>query len=221
MKVAAINAESKKIVAINASPRKDWNTGQLVKAAAKGAEENGAFVTYVDLYRLEKFTGCVSCFGCKLEPNKGKCVCKDGLAGTLEKIRRADALIIGSPIYFGDLSAGFRAFYERLMFQFLTYCPENPCCNPRKIPVVLLTTSNVNEEQLKQFGTASVLENYKQMLSKFVGPTTVVSVTDTLQVSDYSQYKWTAFDPSAKLKRNREQFPLDLKNAYEIGHNLA
>ena len=66
----------KKIVAINCSPRTVWNTATLVKDAAEGAKEKGAEIEYFDLYRLEKFTGCISCFGCKLEPNLGKCICE-------------------------------------------------------------------------------------------------------------------------------------------------
>ena len=51
----------KKIVAVNASPRTAWNTATLVREAAKGAEEQGAEVEIFDLYKLEPFTGCVSC----------------------------------------------------------------------------------------------------------------------------------------------------------------
>ena len=54
---------SKKIVAVNASPRKGWNTDTLVTEAAKGAESTGAEIQKFDLYRLEKFTGCISCYG--------------------------------------------------------------------------------------------------------------------------------------------------------------
>ena len=111
----------KKIIAINCSPRATWNTSALVREAAKGAQMRGAEVKVIDLYNLEKFTGCVSCFGCKLPENLGKCICKDGLTPVLEKIRDADGLIIGSPNYLGDMSAGFRALYERLIFQTLTY----------------------------------------------------------------------------------------------------
>ena len=114
----------KKIVAINCSPRSTWNTATLVREAAKGAEAQGAKVTFIDLYKLEKFTGCVSCFGCKLPDNLGKCICKDGLASVLEEIRNADGLIIGSPNYLGDVTAGFRALFERLIFQSLTYNTE-------------------------------------------------------------------------------------------------
>ena len=99
----------KKIVAINCSPRTAWNTATLVREAAKGAEEQGAEVTVIDLHKLEKFTGCSSCFGCKLPQSLGKCICKDGLAPVLEEIRNADGLVIGSPNYLGDVTAGFRA----------------------------------------------------------------------------------------------------------------
>ena len=54
----------KKIIGINASPRTGWNTAALVREAAKGAEAEGADVKVFDLYKLDKFTGCISCFGC-------------------------------------------------------------------------------------------------------------------------------------------------------------
>ena len=46
----------KKIVAGNCSPRTAWNTATLVRDAAKGAEEHGAQIEVIDLYKLEKFT---------------------------------------------------------------------------------------------------------------------------------------------------------------------
>ena len=82
----------KKIIAVNASPRKEWNTGTMIREAAKGAESAGAEVRVYDLYKLEKFTGCISCFGCKRPEHSGKCICRDGLAPVLEDIRTADVL---------------------------------------------------------------------------------------------------------------------------------
>ena len=43
---------SKKIVAVNAGPRKGWNTDTLIKEAAKGAESKGAEIIRFDLFRL-------------------------------------------------------------------------------------------------------------------------------------------------------------------------
>ena len=87
---------AKKIIAVNAGPRKGWNTDILISEAVKGAEEAGAEVERFDLFRLEKFTGCISCFGCKREAWKGHCICRDGLTPVLDAIRGADGLIIGS-----------------------------------------------------------------------------------------------------------------------------
>lgn len=56
---------AKTIVVVNAGPRRGWNTDTLLGEAAKGAQEAGATVQKYDLFRLEKYTGCVSCFGCQ------------------------------------------------------------------------------------------------------------------------------------------------------------
>ena len=53
----------KYVVAINASPRRGWNTSRLVEEAAKGAKDAGAAAEVIDLYDLEPFQGCISCFG--------------------------------------------------------------------------------------------------------------------------------------------------------------
>ncbi len=87
-----------RIVAINTSPRTAWNTATLVHEAADGAASKQAEITYFDLYNLEPFTGCISCFCCKIKPNEGRCICKDGLAPVLEAIRQSDGLILGTVI---------------------------------------------------------------------------------------------------------------------------
>ena len=53
---------SMKIIAVNAGPRKGWNTDTLIEKAMEGAREAGAEVEKFDLFRLEKYTGCISCF---------------------------------------------------------------------------------------------------------------------------------------------------------------
>jgi len=210
----------KHIVAINASPRINWNTAKLVEAAAKGAEDSGATAEVIHLYKLEPFTGCISCFSCKLPKAFGKCAVKDGLTEVLEKIRKADALILGSPNYLGNMTAGFRALYERLVFQSLTYNKERPNCNEHMIPTLLITTSNCDESRYDEVGYTALLENYKQMLERYVGPTKIMIYGKTLQVDDYSKYNWTVFDPAEKKARHEKVFPQKLKEAYELGAGL-
>lgn len=195
---------SKKIVAVNAGPRNGWNTDTLIREAVKGAESAGAQVQKFDLFRLEKYTGCISCFGCKREKFKGHCICRDGLTPVLDAVREADGLIIGSPNYLSEMTASFRAFYERLIFQNLTYNLETPCCNERFIPVLLIMTSNAPDTAYK-----TLLDNYKNTLDNFVGPTKVLVSGNTLQIRDYSKtdWAWTLFDIAEKQKRRETVFP--------------
>lgn len=208
----------KRIVAVNAGPRTGWNTGTLVSEASQGAVSSGAEVERFNLFRLERYTGCISCFGCKKERFKGHCICKDALTPVLDAIREADGLIIGSPNYLGNLTASFRALYERLIFQNLTYNIESPCCNEHPIPVLLIMTSNAPD-----YMYGSLLSDYKQTLSRFVGPTEVLVSGDTLQIRDYGKtdWRWTMFDPQAKLRRHETVFPEERKKAFELGRSLA
>ncbi|MBQ9270386.1 MAG: flavodoxin family protein [Oscillospiraceae bacterium] len=208
---------SKKIVVVNAGPRKGWNTDTLLTEAAKGAESAGAEIIRFDLFRLEKYTGCISCFGCKREKFKGHCICRDGLTPVLDAIREADGLIIGSPNYLSGLTASFRALYERLIFQNLTYNLEKPCCNEHPIPVLLIVTSNAPDTMY-----TGLMENYRKTFTSFVGPTEVFICGNTLQLKDYTKtdWPWTLFDPEAKKQRCETVFPGECRAAFEQGAAL-
>ena len=211
----------KKIVAINASPRRAWNTAALVREAAMGAEAEGAEVKYLDLYSLGAFTGCVSCFGCKTPEHLGQCVCRDALTPVLEEIRSADGLILGTPNYLGDISAGLRALYERLIFQSLSYKTEPRIYSDRSIPVLFIMTSNASEEFYGKIGYDRMLDGYRSTLGWIVGPTRIMVSGDTLQVNDYEKYGWTMFDPATKKARHEEIFPAELKKAHSLGTELV
>ena len=208
----------KKIIAVNAGPRKGWNTDTLITEASKGAEAAGASVERFDLFRLEKYTGCISCFGCKKEKFKGHCICRDGLTPVLDAIRESDGLIIGSPNYLGNLTASFRALYERLIFQNLTYNKETPCCNEHPVPVLLIMTSNAQDTAYAQ-----LLEGYRQTLDRFVGPAQVFVSGNTLQLNDYSKtdWPWSMFDPEAKKARRETIFPQECKKVFELGKGMG
>lgn len=207
-----------KIIAVNAGPRMGWNTDILISEASKGAEEAGAEVKRYDLYRLGKYTGCVSCFGCKTERSKGRCVCADALTPVLDDIRESDGLIIGSPNYLSEMTASFRALYERLIFQNLTYDAEAPYCGERMIPVLLIMTSNAPDTYYE-----ALMQNYEQTLARFVGPAEILVCGETLQLDDYSktEWPWTMFDPAAKQKRRETVFPQERRRAHEMGASLA
>lgn len=218
MRIYAGGNFMKKIIAVNAGPRMGWNTDTLITEASKGAVSAGAEVEKFNLFKLEKYTGCRSCFGCKKEANKGHCIIKDGLTPVLDAIRESDGLIIGSPNYLSELTASFRALYERLIFQNLTYNAETPCCNPRRIPVLLIMTSNAPDDMYM-----NLMQNYKQVFDGFVGPTEILISGDTLQLKDYGKtdWPWTYFDVEAKKERHEKVFPQECKAAFEKGAALV
>ena len=209
---------SKKIVVVNAGPRMGWNTETLITEAAKGAESAGAGIKRFDLFRLDRYTGCISCFGCKKDANKGCCICKDALTPVLDAIREGDGLIIGSPNYLSEMTASFRALYERLIFQNLTYNVDTPCCSSRSIPVLLIMTSNAPDTAY-----SNLIRNYQQTLDRFVGPTKVLVSGDTLQLKDYSKtdWEWSMFNPEAKQLRHDVIFPKECKKAFEMGIEIV
>lgn len=103
-----------KIYAINGSPRINKNTATLLDKALEGAKSVAENVETerIDLYKL-KYTGCRSCFACKVKNGKsyGKCAIRDDLYEVLNKLRDADAMIIGTPIYYRTITAQLHAFY--------------------------------------------------------------------------------------------------------------
>ena len=86
-----------KVIAINGSPRKNWNTAIMLQSALEGAKSGGAETELINLYDYE-YKGCVSCFSCKRKGSKtdGLCAYKDALTPILEKCKEADAVIHGN-----------------------------------------------------------------------------------------------------------------------------
>lgn len=96
-----------KFFAINGSPRSKCNTAQLLNESLKGIKSiiSDAETEIINLYDIP-FNGCKSCFACKKINGRhyGKCVYKDDFKPILEKIVQADGIILGSPVYFGDVT---------------------------------------------------------------------------------------------------------------------
>lgn len=211
----------KNVIAFNGSPRKTWNTAILLQKALEGAAEAGAQTELVHLYDLA-YKGCTSCFACKRLGGKsfGRCAMRDGLTPYLEKIEAADALLLGSPIYFGSLTGEMRSLLERLLFQYLTYNDAQPTSLKKRIPTGLIYTMNVPEEFVRTVGYDKNLSFTENSLRRVIGPVEVLYVTDTYQFDDYAKYSSAKFDGAAKAQRRREVFPQDCQKAYELGKRL-
>ncbi len=211
-----------KVMAVNGSPRKKWNTATLLAKALKGAASQGAETELVHLYDLN-FKGCISCFACKTRGGKsyGRCAVKDDLRPIFKKIEAADALILGSPIYFGIVSGEMRSFMERLLFPHFTYTDPPQSLFPKKIPTGFIYTMNATEELMKEWGYEPLLANNQRLLQMVFGASESLCSFDTYQFKDYSKVVADRFDPEKKAKRRQEVFPQDCDQAFAMGARLA
>jgi len=209
------------IIAINGSPRKNGNTAILLKKALEGADSKGAQTELIDLYDLN-YKGCISCFACKRKGGKsyGKCAVKDDLSAIFEKIEKADALILGSPIYFGEITGEMRSFLERLFFQYLVYDSDHSVLFPKKIKTGFIFTMNAPEQALKEIKYDMKFKGYEGILTRFFGSAKTLEATDTWQFDDYSKYEAAAFNVEVKAQRRRDVFPQDCQKAFDLGAEL-
>ncbi len=210
------------VIAINGSPRKKWNTATLLEHALEGAKSKGAQTELVHLYDVD-FKGCISCFECKKigGKNYGRCAVKDGLTPILERAAAADALILGSPVYFGRETGEFRSCIERLLFPYTTYTPGYASIFPRKIPTAMVYAMNISEENVSAYGYGPLFDSMQAVMARIFGSCELLLCTDTYQFEDYSKYLSTCWDADAKAKRRQEVFPKDCAKAYVLGEKLA
>jgi multimeric flavodoxin WrbA len=206
------------IIALNGSARKNGNTAMLLEKALEGAASRGAKTELVHLYELD-YKGCRSCFACKTRGGKsyGSCAANDGLSPVLKRVREADALILGSPIYFGTVSGEMKSFMERLLFSVLAYTDPPASLFPRKIRTGFIYTMNATEEQLDSYGIDRHVALNESYLKRIFGASESLLSFDTYQFNDYAKVVADRFDPEKKAKRRKEVFPKDCERAFEMG----
>jgi len=107
---------SSKIVAIVGSYIKGGTTDSAVEAILAGARERGA-ITHTIYLTDRTLHYCKNCRQCTLTagPERGRCEQQDDLEPILAEIEAADAVVLGSPVNFGNVTAVFRTFLERLI----------------------------------------------------------------------------------------------------------
>ena len=210
-----------KVIGVNGSARKGWNTHTLVQKALDGATSKGAQVEMVNLYDLN-FKGCIGCLGCKLKGGEvGRCVLKDELRPVFDQIADCDAFVLGSPIYIGEVTGELRSFYERLTFQYITYDKERTPFFTRKIKTGFVFTTNCPEKMYDQVGYTGKFKEYEGMLSRLFGECKTLAVSETWQIDDYDKYHMSMFDVPDRRRRREEVFPKDCENAFALGEWLV
>ena len=208
----------KKIIIIDGGPRKNFNTAQLLQRFADGTKsaDSDVEVKVVRLYDLD-YKGCMSCMACKL---KGKasniCRFKDALTPVLEEIAQTDGLVLGSPIYFGEVTGQMRAFLERLAFPWLSY-NDYSLTAPKRMPVVLIETMNGTPDR----NNSNSFGSMEYCITTALGKPQRIIAYNTCQVAKYDRYELGGFSEEAKHAWRDSHWEEDLQKAYEAGRQIA
>ena len=104
-----------KVLALNGSPRKNGNTATLLEKVLSPLIEAG-WETEIVQIGGQKIQGCRGCLKCAEKKNRRCVFDNDILNGVLEKMLAADAMILGTPCYFTDMSAEMKALVDRAGF---------------------------------------------------------------------------------------------------------
>lgn len=131
-----------KILAIGGGMREESNTNKLVK---KVAESSGCDYEFVDMGKIE-VKPCTGCSECMMY--EGKCPLDDDMQPLYGKLLEADAVILGSPTYYMNVSGAVKCLIDRSLALYYRgvgpqYNPDMPFMGQRPLagkPVVLVTT---------------------------------------------------------------------------------
>lgn len=210
------------IFVINGSPRKKFNTAAMIDSFTKGVKsvDESFSVKVVHLYDLN-YSGCKSCFGCKLPKTYGVCSAKDDLHDLLPAVFQADGLVLASPIYFGDMSGQMKCFIERFVFPNFTYEAGYRSIAPKRMPIQMIYTMNVPEALYQQMGYEKHLEYTENFIGMTYSQPKRLCAFNTYQFHDYSRYRIEAFSEADKAEYRRQQFPKDLEAAFQAGVAMA
>lgn len=194
----------------------------MLGSALEGAESVGARTQTVHLYDLA-YKGCTSCFSCKRTGNtcEGLCAMRDELRPVLQAVLESDVLLVGSPVYFGDVTGETRSFLERLLFPSCSYDEFGKSTPPRPVSCGLILTMNCPEQFMGAAHYDVLIQTHLQVLGILQGRTEVLTSHETWQFTDYSAMNAAMFDVEAKARRRDEVFPEDCRKAFEMGARLA
>lgn len=211
-----------KAIAINGSPRRNWNTDTLLKKALKGANYVGAETELIHLYNLN-FKGCSSCFLCKKKNNKfpGYCALRDDLSEVLERVITSNVLFLGSPIYLGNITGDMKSFLERLIFMNLSYDSVSRSNFKGKISTGFIYTMGIPHGMVEAFGYHYLFDVNKNYLQLLNGSSEYITSADNYQFENYQNYAASNFNEKHKAAVREQKFPAECKKAFEMGVRLC
>jgi multimeric flavodoxin WrbA len=155
--------KSMRIVCVKGSPRLNGNSATIADYFLKIAERMGGKIRTFALNRL-KYKGCQACMACKTKQDK--CAMNDQLTEVLDAIRKADILVLATPIYFSEVTGQVKTFIDRTFSYLVPDYMTNPKpsrLTPGKKLVFIITYENSDGKSY-----ADVFPRY-ELFFKFFG----------------------------------------------------
>jgi multimeric flavodoxin WrbA len=121
---------SQKVLVLSASPRKGGNSDLLCDQFIAGALEAGNQAEKI-LVQEKKINFCLGCLTC--QSNGGECVQYDDMDEILEKMIRADVLVLATPVYFYNMDAQMKVLIDRT-------CPRYTEISNKKVYLIATST---------------------------------------------------------------------------------
>ncbi len=104
-----------KVVAFNGSPRKNGNTACSLNTVLAELENTGIETEMIHVGK-ENIHGCRACFTCSKNKNEQCALESDPVNEWIQKMKKADGILLGSPVYFSGVSGTMKSFLDRAFF---------------------------------------------------------------------------------------------------------
>lgn len=104
-----------KVVAFNGSPKKEGNTFHAIKTVAEELEKDGIEVEIVHVGN-KLVRGCLACGGCARNKNERCVIETDEVNEWIQKMKDADGIILGSPVYYSAIAGTMKSFLDRAFY---------------------------------------------------------------------------------------------------------
>jgi multimeric flavodoxin WrbA len=105
-----------KVLAINGSGRKNGNTFLMLNIVLDELKAEGIEIDMIQLAEGKPVQGCIACYQCMERKNMKCAIESDPFNEYFARISEADGILLGSPVYFSDITAGMKGLIERCGF---------------------------------------------------------------------------------------------------------
>ena len=185
-----------KVLGINASPRAGGNTDVAVDKVLEGAKNKGADTEKIILSEL-KF---IPCQECEIPNDDGTCNFRDDMDAVYQKIKDADVIILGSPIFFGSISGQTKVMIDRFQCAWRAkYILKKDAFSEKKIGAFIAVAASDRKD---------FFENAKAIVKNFFA---------TLNI----EYKEELFFSGIDEKGDILKHPDLLEKAYKLGEDIG